>query len=249
MLILITGLYTLYTLARMYISVMQIGYVNQEKKRHPVLMGAGRYRVAGNYAVAKEKLSLASHWVDYLLFVWWITQGFAWLQHFSGTADTVAGGLRFLLGFFAINYLVALPLEWYATFRIDTAFGFNKMTQKMYWLDALKQVMLFVVIGGGVLGGLIGIITHVAYWWLWGFGLVFTVVLGANLLMPYFMRMFYTFRPLESGELRDKIETLMRKPACGLKGCSSWMPERKVPNSTRFSADWADPSGWSFLTP
>jgi STE24 endopeptidase len=156
--------------------------------------------------------------VDYLLFVWWVIGGFAWLQGLVGVEDTVGNAVLFLFGFFAVNFLVGLPFEWYEKFKIDEAFGFNKMTPRAFWLDTLKQILLFVLIGGVVLGALAWIIAHVANWWLWGFGLVFAVVLGANVLMPFFMGLFYKFTPLEEGDLRREIEALMERAGLRSQG-------------------------------
>ena len=72
MLEIVVALYSLYTFMRLYISVMQIGYINDEKRKDPILMPAGKFLVAGNYAVAKEKLSLVETFVDYLMFIWWV---------------------------------------------------------------------------------------------------------------------------------------------------------------------------------
>ena len=211
MLMTLMVIYTLYTLLRVYISVMQIGYINQEKRGEPVLMGAGRYLVSGNYAVAKEKVALLSHIVEYLLFVWWVLGGFAWLQGMTGMEDTVGTAVVFLFGFFALNYIVMLPFDLYTTFKIDEAFGFNKMTPKMYLVDTIKQMVLFAVIGGAVLGGLAWIISHIDSWWLYGFALLFAVVVAANVLMPFFMGLFNKFTPLEEGDLRRAIEAMMEK--------------------------------------
>jgi len=174
--------------------------------------------VAGNYAVAKEKVALLSHIVEYLLFVWWVIAGFAWLQGLTGVEDTVGNAVIFLLGFFAINYLAMLPFDLYTTFKIDEAFGFNKMTPRMYVIDTLKQMGLFAVIGGAVLGGLAWIISHVESWWLWGFVLVFAVVVAANVLMPFFMGLFNKFTPLEEGDLRRAIEAMMEKAGLHSEG-------------------------------
>ncbi len=211
MLMTLMAIYTLYTLLRVYISVMQIGFINQEKRGEPVLMGEGRYLVAGNYAVAKEKVALLSHLVEYFLFVWWVIGGFAWLQGMTGVEDTVGSAVLFLLGFFAVNYIVMLPFDLYTTFKIDEAFGFNKMTPKMYIIDTIKQMVLFALIGGAVLGGLAWIISHIGNWWLYGFALLFAVVVGANILMPFFMGLFNKFTPLEEGDLRRAIEAMMAK--------------------------------------
>ena len=72
--------YSVYTFMKLYISVMQIGYINEEKRKTPVLMSAEKYLTAGNYAVANGKLSIVTTFVDYLVFIWWVFTGFAWLS-------------------------------------------------------------------------------------------------------------------------------------------------------------------------
>ena len=69
--------YSIYTFMKLYISVMQIGYINEEKRKIPVLMSADKYLVAGNYAVAKGKVEIVSTFVDYLVFIWWVFAGFS----------------------------------------------------------------------------------------------------------------------------------------------------------------------------
>ena len=208
----IIGITSLYILVKIYLSVMQIGYINVEKKRTPVLMPRGRYYVAGNYAVAKERLAIVESFVEYLLFLWWVFAGFAWLQGLTGVDGTVGESVLFLLGFFAVNWLVTLPLEIYGRFKIDHSFGFNKMTPKMYIMDTLKSIALFLVLGGAVFALLAWIIGTVESWWLWGFALIFGVALLANLIYPTIIApLFNKFTPLPEGELRREIEEMMRE--------------------------------------
>jgi len=215
MLEIIVALYSLYTFMRIYISVMQIGYINQEKRKDPVLMQAGKYMVAANYAVAKEKLGIIETFVDYLMFLWWVFAGFAWLASVFQVDGSVMSSVLFLFGVVAVNYIVGLPFSLYQTFRIDEAFGFNKMTLKMFMIDALKSAALFIVIGGAIFALLSWIISSYETWWLWGFILMFTIAVAANLLMPFFMSLFNKFSPLEEGELKDAIVNLMDQ--AGLK--------------------------------
>ena len=44
-------IYSVYIFMKLYISIMQIGYINEEKRKTPVLMPADKYLTAGNYAV------------------------------------------------------------------------------------------------------------------------------------------------------------------------------------------------------
>ena len=215
MLEIVLAIYTVYTFMRIYISVMQIGYINDEKREAPVLMPKGKYIVAANYAVAKEKLGLVEMFVDYLMFVWWVMAGFAFLNSFIHVEGNIVQAVLFLFGFIAVNFVVGLPFQLYQTFKIDEAFGFNKMTVKMFILDNMKSSLLFFAIGGAIFALLAWIISNVNSWWLWGFVMMFTIAVMANVLMPFFMSLFNKFSPLEEGELRDAIINLMKQ--AGLK--------------------------------
>jgi len=214
----IIWIYTIYIMVKLYIATMQIGFIASEKRKEPVLMGRGRYTVAANYAIAKERLSMAEMIMDLLLFAFWVTKGFAWLQGLVGIEDTVFNAVLFLFGFFGINYIVMLPFELYGKFKIDEAFGFNKMTLQMYLVDTIKSMVLFVFLGGVVFALLAWIISHFQNWWIGGFVVMFVIALLANILMPFFMGLFNKFTPLEEGELREAIEAMMAKVGLNSEG-------------------------------
>ena len=208
-------LYSIYTFMKIYIGVMQIGYINQEKRKTPVLMSAQKYIVAGNYAVANGKLELIRTFVDYFMFVWWVFAGFVWLSSVAQVGGSILQAVLFLFGFIGINYIVGLPFELYQKFKIDEEFGFNKMTPKMFVVDTVKSALLFFIVGGAVFALLAWIISSFESWWLWGFGAMFTVAVLANVLMPTFMALFNKFTPIEEGELKEEISKLMEQ--AGLK--------------------------------
>ena len=208
-------LYSIYTFMKVYISLMQIGFINEEKRKTPVLMSAEKYLVAGNYAVANGKLSLVSTFVDYLVFIWWVFAGFAWLSSVIVLEHTLLDAVAFLFGFLIINTIIGLPFELYQKFKIDEAFGFNKMTLKMYFVDMVKSSILFVILGGAIFALLAWIIGTYEMWWLWGFVAMFGIAVMANVLAPTFMALFNKFSPLEEGELKTKIGEMMEE--VGLK--------------------------------
>jgi len=174
-------------------------------------MSEEKYIVAGNYAVANGKLGLISTFVDYLLFIWWVFSGFAWLSSMVHAESAIMQAVVFLFGFIVVNFVVGLPFELYQKFKIDEDFGFNKMTPKMFVIDTLKSSALFFIIGGAIFALLAWIISHFDSWWLWGFVSMFTVSVLANLLMPTFMRIFNKFTPIEEGELKIEISKLMEQ--------------------------------------
>ena len=156
-------------------------------------MPEGKYLVAANYAVAKEKLGLVEMFVDYLMFVWWIMAGFAFLTSVIHVESAILQAVLFLFGFIVINFIVGLPFQLYQTFKIDEDFGFNKMTAKMFVLDTIKSSLLFFAIGGAIFALLAWIISSYESWWLWGFLMMFTIAVMANVLMPFFMSLFNKF--------------------------------------------------------
>ena len=216
MLEIIMILFTIYTLIKVYISVMQIGYIAQEKNKEAVLMSQGKYKIAGEYAIKKERVSLLSTLVDYLMFVWWVTYGFHWLSYTLQTDNSVIDSVVFLFGFFAIGYIVTLPFEIYQTFKLDKEYGFSNTTVKLYIFDQLKSIAMFIVFGGVVFYALSWIVINVESWWLWGFGLLFILALLINVIYPTIIApIFNKFTPLEEGELKRDIEKMMQ--SVGLK--------------------------------
>ena len=74
---------------------------------------------------------------------------------------------------FGINALLALPFSIYRQFRLEERFGFNRTTARLFCVDLLKQVVLAVVLGGGlVLGVLFLMGASGSLWWLWVWVLV-----------------------------------------------------------------------------
>ncbi|KIM02650.1 MAG: peptidase M48 [Sulfurovum sp. FS06-10] len=216
MLEIIMVLYTAYTLMKIYISIMQIGYIDEQKCGEAVLMSQEKFRTAGEYAIKKERLDLLSTLVDYGVFVWWILGGFAWLTSVLGNDGSVVNSVIFIVGFVTINFIIGLPFEIYKTFKLDKEYGFTETTPKLYLIDQLKSMGMFVVFGGAIFYMLAWIIINISHWWLWGFVLLFLVALLVNIIYPTIIApIFNKFTPLEEGELRESIEKMMQ--SVGLK--------------------------------
>ncbi|CAA6814332.1 MAG: Putative integral membrane zinc-metalloprotease [uncultured Sulfurovum sp.] len=216
MLEIIMVLFTIYTFLKLYISVMQIGYISQEKNREAVLMSQDKYFVAGTYAIKKERLGMISTLVDYAMFVWWITVGFAWLAGALQTDNSVVEAVAFLFGFIAVGFVVGLPFELYQTFKLDKEYGFSKTTPKLYMIDQVKSTIMFLIFGGAVFYALSWIVINISSWWLWGFALLFGIALLINVIYPTIIApIFNKFTPLEEGELKTDIESMMQ--GVGLK--------------------------------
>jgi len=211
MLTTLVGIYSFYVLVSIYVSVMQIGYINQIKRKTPVLLSANDFLKAGNYAVAKEKLSIANVFIDYLVFIAWIAFGIQALHsQFFTTPNAALMNVEIVMSFVIINSLVSLPFSYYEKFVIDEAFGFNKSSLGQWIKDTLISFVTTLVLGSLVVWGIYEIIARSELWWLWSFLFVFAIVILINMLYPTFRAMFFDkLTPLQDKEVDDEIKRLM----------------------------------------
>ncbi len=210
MLITIIGIYTLYVLISIYISVMQIGYINQAKRKNAVLLPASEFVKAGNYAVAKEKITLVSTFFDYLVFIAWMGFGVRYLQENIFFANEALLNIVIVMSFVIINSLLSLPFGYYEKFVLDKEFGFNKSTIALWIKDTLISFVMTSVFGSFVIYGLYMIIENIALWWVWSFLFIFAFIIFINMLYPTFRAIFFDkLTPLEDENLNSEIKRLM----------------------------------------
>jgi STE24 endopeptidase len=132
----------------------------------------------------------------------WGFHGFT--QRLGGSAWAMAAFL-FVTGV-ALS-LPGLPLEWYAQFRLEERFGFNTTTQKTWWLDRLKGLLLAVALGYPLLVLVLKLVEWTGpWWWLWAWGALLgfqmlMMVLAPVLILPLFNK----FTPLPQGSLRERL--------------------------------------------
>ena len=211
MLMTLVGIYSLYVLITIYVSVMQIGYINQIKRKTPVLLTANDFLKAGNYAVAKEKLSIVNVFIEYLIFIVWIAFGISWLHSvFIATPNAAMMNIEIVMSFIIINSIISIPFSYYEKFVLDEAFGFNKSTLGQWIKDTLISFVMTLLLGSLVVWGIYEIIENFALWWLWSFVFIFAIVIMINMLYPTFRAMFFDkLTPLEDEELDSEIKRLM----------------------------------------
>lgn len=212
MLATLVALYTLYLIVSLYTSVMQIGFINQAKRKSALLLSPSEYLKAGNYAVEKEKLSIVNSFVDYLLFIAWIGFGIAYLEKSFFIDNEAMMTIAIVMGFVLINALISLPFSYYEKFVIDQKYGFNKSSLKLFIKDTLITFAMTLVLGSLVVWGIYAIMTGFELWWLYSFAFLFGVVLLINMFFPTVRALFFDkVTPLENEELKEEIQTLMEK--------------------------------------
>ncbi len=75
--------------------------------------------------------------------------------------------------------LLGLPLSLWSTFKVEAAFGFNRTTVALFFMDRFKGLLLALVIGGPLLLAALELMRHAgALWWLYVWALWLIVSLG-----------------------------------------------------------------------
>jgi len=169
-----------------------------------------RYEKAKSYAISKNKISLYSSTLSFLLIICLLFfNGYGLLDRFVSQYDSsfIKSGLFFLI-LYLINALISLPFSYYNTFVIEEKFGFNRTTKTTFFIDFIKSSFLSILIGGLLLFLALSLYNkfNQGFWlWLWiGLSLLMILInmFYADLIVPIFNKL----KPLESGELREKIE-------------------------------------------
>lgn len=191
---------------------MQIGYINDKKRKDAILLDKDEYLKAGNYAVAKEKLSIVSTFLEYLLFLAWLGGGIAFLESIFSLESEAYKVIAIVLGFVIINGVITLPLNYYEKFVLDEKFGFNKSTFALFVKDTFISSIIGIVVGTFVIYGIYLIITSTELWWVYSFLFIFVIIVLINMLFPTVRAMFFDkLKPLEDEELNTQIRELMDK--------------------------------------
>jgi len=178
------------------------------------------HQKAADYTMAKMKLGTWSGLYGLGLLLFWTLGGGLdvldqWLRAWQWSALTT--GVVFLIAFSMLGSLLELPFSLYSTFKVEQAFGFNKMTFGLYISDLLKQTALMLAIGAPLIWVILWLMASAGnMWWLWAWG----VWTGFSILMmwayPTFIApLFNKFEPMQDGELKTAIEGLLQR--CGFE--------------------------------
>lgn len=150
-----------------------------------------------------------------VMIVFLVAGGFGWYNSWvvSLTDSVVWQTILFVVGLSVVSSVLDIPFDYYATFRIEEKYGFNKTTRRVYWLDTVKELFLSLVLGGVLLALVVWFYTWAGtYFWLYAWGAVtlfsvFMAMFYSQLIVPLFNKQ----TPLQEGALRDKIQAFAGK--------------------------------------
>jgi STE24 endopeptidase len=221
-----TGLFltalALSTALRIWLSVRHMRHVSAHRHQVPGefadrIEPADHLRAA-DYTVAKSRLGLVEIVIDVAVLLALTLGGV--LQAIDAALRTWLGSgyahdLALFAGVGLLGFAIGLPISLYRTFRLEAAFGFNKMTWRLWLADLLKAGVLTVLVGATLLLAVLWLMQAMgARWWLYvwlfwmGFNLL-VLVLYPTVIAPLFNK----FSPLADTALKQRIEALLTR--CG----------------------------------
>ena len=215
---------------KLWLASRQMKHVAMHRDAVPAAFTAtvplAAHQRAADYTLAKGRMGLlTTAFSSVMLLAWTLLGG---LDALNGlvlrTVLPSFGALAYqiaLLGaFVVIGSVLELPFDWYATFRLEQRFGFNRTTPALFVADMLKGVLVGALIGLP-LAALILWIMQVAgsnwWWWAWlawaGFNLAI-MVLYPTVIAPLFNK----FEPLADEALKARVQALMQRCGFAAKG-------------------------------
>jgi STE24 endopeptidase len=154
-----------------------------------------------------------------LLLVFTVGGGIQWLSDAtSGLTDSLLlQGVAVIVLVLVLQSILEMPFDLYRTFNIEARFGFNKMTLKLYLLDAVKGTLLGAVLGLPLLFAVLWMMSAMGdLWWLYVWGVWVTFNLLLLFIYPtYIAPMFNKFEPLQDEAQKLRIESLLAR--CGFE--------------------------------
>jgi STE24 endopeptidase len=178
------------------------------------------HRKAASYTLAK--LGLARWELLFgvpVLLAWTLGGGLALLDHawLAAGWSPLWQGVALLLSVALVGTLLDLPLRLAAIFGVETRFGFNRTTPARFLADLGLESFLSLLIGIPVITVLLWLMSEAGnLWWLWAWGFWMGFMLLMTWAYPTVIApIFNKFKPLEQGELRQRLERLLDR--CGFR--------------------------------
>ncbi|MFB3067454.1 MAG: M48 family metallopeptidase [Planctomycetota bacterium] len=228
---------------RMWLAERQVRYVRTHAGRVPEPF-AGRVSLeahdkAARYTVAGTRFGqLALGVRSAILLLWTLGGG---LQLWDGAAgslgwEPLSMGLVFVVGFFALQALLGLPLSAWRTFVLEERFGFNRTKPGLFVADFLKELVLLAVLATPLVLLALWLMRSIAFWWwlpVWGAWIVFQLLVTwayPAFILPWFNKL----EPLEEGELRERLEDLVARTGFSSQGVFVMDGSRRSAHSNAF---------------
>jgi STE24 endopeptidase len=210
---------------RTWLAVRQSRHVKKHRDAVPPdfagIVSLESHRKAADYTLDKQRLGMIETWVidGALVLALTLGGGVAMLDALSRSlfGEGYLRSLATVFGVMLVTFAAAIPFDTYRTFVIEARHGFNRTRPALFFLDMAKGLALGAILGTPLLLAIFWFVQNAGpYWWFysWLAWIAFTLLL-VTIFPRWIAPLFHRFTPLEEGELRRRIEALIRR--CGFR--------------------------------
>ncbi|MDO5101532.1 MAG: M48 family metallopeptidase [Lautropia sp.] len=213
---------------RLWLASRQIRHVSRHRHQLPAAfearIGLPAHQRAADYTVARTRLGMVEQLLNALVLLaltllggldllqrlWqgWLPDSPLWQQ------------MGIVVSAVLLISLAELPLELWRHFRLESRFGFNRMTLGLFLSDRLKGLLVGAILGLPLVAALIGLMQASGnLWWLWAWLLWTGFSIAMLLIYPAVIApMFNHFEPMPDGPMRTRIEALLKRCRFAARG-------------------------------
>jgi STE24 endopeptidase len=181
------------------------------------------HQKAADYTLARGRFGLVALAVGTAVLLGWTLLGGldalnAWIRDaVQPRWGDMAYQLALLAAVAVIGSVIDFPLGAWSTFRLEQRFGFNRMTWRLYLIDAAKGAAVGAALGLPIAALVLWIMGAAgAWWWLWAWGAWVAFQLLMLVLYPTVIApLFNKFSPLPDASLAERVSALMAR--CGFR--------------------------------
>ncbi len=215
------------TATQLWLSLRQVRHVRAHRSTVPAAftdkVTLAEHQKAADYTVAKQHFG----WIEtavgiVILLAWTLGGGLNWIDQLwrsAGYSDLLTG-TAVILSVMLISAAIDIPASLYRTFVLEARFGFNQSTPAVFVADMLKGLLLALLIGVPVVMLILWLMESAGQWWwlyAWLAMTLFTLLL--SWAFPKFIApLFNKFKPLEQGEMLQRIESLLQRSGFNSQG-------------------------------
>lgn len=211
------------TAVEFYLGHRQKYFVLRNKKEVPTaftkIIKLADHQKAADYTVSKINFnSIDLVFGAIILYLLTLGGGINLMNNLMGQffENPLLNGAFTITSIFVALHLINLPSSIYQTFVIETKYGFNKITPKLFFMDQMKSVIIMIILSAVVSFAALWILSALGNeWWLWLWIFLSILSLIGIALAPVLKQLFNKYTPIKDKNLKKNIEKLLRR--CGFE--------------------------------
>jgi STE24 endopeptidase len=147
----------------------------------------------------------------------------------------VPSGVVFALGLLVLVRLGGVPFDLFGTFVVEEVFGFNEQGPALWLRDFAVGLAVAAVLTAGVGAVVLLAVAELALWWVAAWAVLVAFSLAMLVVYPRVIApLFNDFEPVETGDLRDAVETVFDRAGFTCSGIRVMDASRRSSHSNAY---------------